>query len=202
MGGEATRSETVTADDVEDAAGTSMFPHVGRWSRGYEPDQVDRFFAKARIAYEGSLEGSLKAADVRGIAFDLVRGGYTPADVDAALDRLEGAFTRRERASYDSPERRREWQQQAAERAATVYPRLARPAGERFSPPEHGRGYAAADVDALCDRLAAYFDTGAEITAAEVREATFRSARRDRAYAEGPVDAFLDRVVEVLLAVE
>lgn len=199
--GEATRSEAVATDDVEDPTGTSMFPHVSRWSRGYEPDQVDRFFAKARIAYEGPLAGSLTAADVRRAAFDLVRGGYTPAEVDVALDRLEDAFTRRERASYDSPERRRQWQERAAEQAATLYPRLARPAGERFGPPEHGRGYAAADVDALCDRLAAYFDSGVEITAAQVRAATFRSAGRDKAYAEGPVDAFLDRVVEVLLAV-
>ena len=47
-----------------------------------------------------------------------------------------------------------------------------------------------------------YFDDGAELTAADIRSATFPSAARDRAYAEGPVDAFLDRAIDVLLAVE
>jgi len=189
-----------TSGDVARPAG--MFPRVGRWSRGYDPEQVDDFFARARVAYEGPLEASLRGDDVRGAAFDLVRGGYAPSSVDGALDRLEGAFVRRERAAFVGKRSQQEWMATVAERATTLYPRLVRPAGARFAPPEHGHGYAAEDVDAVLDRLVAYFDAGAPLGSGELRTATFRSARGGRAYAEGPVDAFLARAVEVLLAVE
>ncbi len=188
--------------DLPKESRTATFPHVGRWSRGYDPDQVETFFGRARVAYEGPLESSMRGDDVRAAAFDLVRGGYSPGAVDGALDRLEGAFVRRERAAFVARKSQQEWMGIVAERATTLYPRLVRPAGERFAPPSHGRGYAVADVDAVLDRLVAYFDAGATLTAGELRTATFRSARGDRAYAEGPVDAFVARAVEVLLAVE
>ena len=35
----------------------------------------------------------------------------------------------------------------------------------------------------------------------EIRHAVFPAAKRQRAYAEGPVDAYLGRAVEILLAV-
>ena len=54
----------------------------------------------------------------------------------------------------------------------------------------------------LLDRLAAYFDEGAPLRVDEVRLAVFQPARGRKAYAEGPVDAYLGRAVEILLAVE
>lgn len=180
------------------------FARAGRWSSGYDIEQVDEFFEQARAAYEAdSASGvSMTAEDVRAAAFDLVRHGYDPAHVDAALDRLEGAFVQRSRVRHIGQAGHDAWMDDVARRATTLYPRLVRPAGERFAPPERGRGYSAEAVDALLDRLVDYFDSGAELTAAEVRSATFPSASRDHAYAEGPVDAFLDRAVDVLLAVE
>lgn len=180
------------------------FPRAGRWSSGYDVEQVDDFFERARVAYESPPGGGeqMTAEDVRTAAFDLVRHGYDPGHVDAALDRLEAAFVQRERARSVSQAGQEVWMEEVAKRATTLYPRLVRPAGERFAPPERGRGYDRDAVDALLDRLVDYFDSGAELTAADVRSATFRSAPRDRAYAEGPVDAFLDRAVDVLLAVE
>jgi DivIVA domain-containing protein len=178
------------------------FPRSKRWSSGYDVDQVDEFFAEARAAYESDADSGMSAADVRAAAFDLVRHGYDPAHVDAALDRLEGAFVKRARARSIRTEGQGVWMDEVAKRATTLYGRLVRPAGERFAPPERGRGYSAEAVDALLDRLVDYFDSGAELSAAEVRSATFPSASGDRAYAEGPVDAFLDRAVDVLLAVE
>lgn len=47
-----------------------------------------------------------------------------------------------------------------------------------------------------------YFDQGRPLTSEEIRQATFRRARGHGGYAEGPVDAFFDRAVEVLLGVE
>jgi DivIVA domain-containing protein len=205
--GEATESAAGGAHHDEPTAGPldtgdAMFPHVARWSRGYDPDQVDAFFARARIAYEGPLEQSLGAEDVRSVAFDLVRGGYTPEAVDAALDRLEGAFLTRERAAFVARHGMAQWRARITEIARSLQPRTARPPGRRFAPPAHGLGYSAQDVDAVIDRLVDYFDHDSDLTAAELRTVTFRKARGDRAYAEGPVDAYLDRAVKVLLAVE
>lgn len=179
-----------------------VFPRAGRMSHGYDVEQVDEFFAGAREAYEATAGESMTAADVRAAAFDLVRHGYDPASVDAALDRLEGAFVQRARATSIGTDGQDGWMSDVAERATTLYPRLVRPAGERFAPPERGRGYDSDAVDALLERLVDYFDSGSELNAAEVRAVTFPSAPRDRAYAEGAVDAFLDRAVDVLLAVE
>ncbi|SED85135.1 DivIVA domain-containing protein [Ruania alba] len=178
-----------------------LFPTVSGWANGYDRDEVDEFFTRARAAYEGDGE-AMGAADVRGVAFDLLRGGYVPSAVDAALDRLEGAFVQRERADFIAANGQEAWMEQVADRATTLYPRLVRPAGERFAPPERGRGYAADSVDEVMDRLVDYFDEGRALSATELRHVAFPRASRSRAYAEGPVDAFLDRAVDVLLAVE
>lgn len=225
---------------------TELFPRVSATARGYDIEQVDAFFERARHDYEGSVSGEdatgsavstdaapspadaggsgdsdadasatpsstgtsrpstgpLDAAAVRVAAFDLVRHGYSPAAVDSALDRLEAAFVAADRADFIAENGQSAWMTGVVERATTLYERLTRPPGDRFAPPQHGRGYDAAQVDALLDRLVAYFDEGTPIQAAQVRSTTFDSAPRSRSYAEGPVDAYLDRVVDVLLAVE
>ena len=68
--------------------------------QGYDPDEVDDFFAHARAVYEQGPAAALASKDVRGVAFDMVRGGYVTAAVDAALDRLEAAFVARARAEF------------------------------------------------------------------------------------------------------
>lgn len=178
----------------------TMFPLVGRWSTGYQREQVEEFFDQARAAYEGGT--SMTAEDVRGAAFDLVRHGYAPASVDAALDRLEAAFVQRERATSIDTSGQSDWMELVADRATSLYGRLTRPEGERFAPPMRGRGYDRAAVDKVMDRLVDYFDSGRPLTASQLRVVTFPSAPKGRAYAEGPVDAFLDRAVDILLAVE
>lgn len=177
-----------------------LFPTVG-WGSGYDRREVEEFFTRARSAYEGGTE-EMDAEDVRTVAFELSRGGYDPTAVDAALDRLEGAFVQRRRADFIAAHGQDAWMEHVAQRATTLYPRLVRPAGERFAPPKRGRGYHTEDVDKMLDSLVDYFDAGGALTAAQLRHATFSTARKSRAYAEGPVDAFLDRAVDVLLAVE
>ena len=82
---------------------------------------------------------------------------------------------------------RQAWMDQVAELATSLYPRLLRPVGERFAPAPKS-GYSKRDVDALMDRIAAYFDSDGAVTSDEVRSATFGSAKRDRAYEETSVD--------------
>ncbi|MCG7287046.1 DivIVA domain-containing protein [Cellulomonas sp. ACRRI] len=184
-------------------SGGAMFRRVTGMRTGYHPEEVDDFFTHARTVYEQGPAGALSSRDVRTVAFDLVRHGYSTTAVDAALDRLEAAFVARSRADFIAERGRQAWMETLAEQARSLYGRLTRPAGERFAHPK-GRqaGYDAAEVDALCDRLVAYFDTNASLSAQEVRSAVFARRKGARAYAEGPVDAFLERAVDVLLAAE
>lgn len=180
-----------------------MFRTVSGLKRGYDPDEVDEFFEHARTLYETGPASELTGAQVRKVAFDMVRGGYVTSAVDAALDRLEHAFVARQRAHHVAERGQDAWMAELGAQARTLYGRLGRPDGDRFAPPQ-GRepGYEPADVDALCHRLVAYFDKGAPLTAAEVRSATFRRRNGRNGYAEGPVDAFFARAVDVLLGVE
>lgn len=182
---------------------TGMFRTVPRLRTGYDPDQVDEFFTHARRVYEGEVSEPLSGYDVRRAAFDLVRGGYRPAAVDSALDRLERAFISRQRAEFVATHGQQAWLEHLAAQARTLYGRLARPDGERFARARRGEeSYAVADVDALCHRLIEYFDHGQALTSDELRQATFARRRGADGYGEGPVDAFIDRAVEVLLGVE
>ncbi|GAA4423425.1 hypothetical protein GCM10023169_19060 [Georgenia halophila] len=189
---------------------TAMFPTAGRWRTGYDREQVEEFFTRARAAYEDgepprsdtAAADSIDEQDVRSAAFDLVRDGYATAPVDAALDRLEAAFVQRRRSAFIAERGEGAWMDRTADLATTLYPRLLRPHGKRFRAPEKGRGYDREAVDALMDRLVAYFDEGGEMTSSELRSTTFPSVPARRAYHEGTVDAYLARAVEVLVAVE
>ncbi|PZR55375.1 cell division protein DivIVA [Xylanimonas oleitrophica] len=181
----------------------ALFGTVSVLRTGYDKDEVDEFFDHARQAYEGRTDEELTGADIQTATFDLVRGGYDTHEVDAALDRLEAAFIARRRAEFVSAHGHDAWMGALAERARTLYGRLGRPDGEKFAPAGRGeQAYDKDDVDALCDRLVGYFDRQEPLTAAEVRSATFGRARGAEGYAEGPVDAFFARAVEVLLGVE
>jgi DivIVA domain-containing protein len=180
-----------------------MFRTVSRLHAGYDPKEVDAFFDHARQVYEGKVDEPLTGRDVRSTAFDLVRGGYVTGAVDAALDRLEAAFVARAREQFVARHGQSAWMAELADSARTLYGRLTRPDGERFAPGRRGEpSYDRADVDALCRRLVAYFDHGEALTAQEIRSATFGRRRGAGGYAEGPVDAFCHRAVEVLLGVE
>lgn len=181
---------------------TRTFSQAGRFKRGYDKKEVDEFFASARAAYEREPgAASLKASDVRRVAFHQVRGGYLTHEVDLALDRLETAFVRQERAENVATKGQNQWLAMVADRATTLYGRLVRPRGKRFRLAQ-GRGYRIGEVDDFLDRLSTFFEDGGEMTADEVRYQTFPAARGKDAYDEGVVDAFLARAVEVLTAVE
>lgn len=180
-----------------------LFPKVSSFTLGYSPREVDQFFARARQEYEKpGFATQLTAFDVRRVSFDLNRGGYSTAAVDAALDRLEVAFSVRARDRFVRERGHDAWMQDLALRAQTLYPRLRRPAGERFAAPKsfHG-GYDRTQVDAVLDRLTAFFDQGAPLTAEEVRAVTFTRRRSRAAYEERVVDAYLARAVDILLGV-
>lgn len=180
-----------------------MFRAVKGLQKGYDREEVDQFFTHARQLYEQAPGEALNSDDVRSAGFSLVRGGYATAAVDAALDRLESAYVARSRSEFVSRHGQKAWMDHLGDQARTLYGRLGREDGERFAPPAGRRlGYSAAEVDETCQRLISYFDDGKPLTAAEIRNVTFRAARGRKAYQEDSVDAFCARAVEVLLGVE
>ena len=81
-----------------------------------------------------------------------------------------------------------------------ILDRLSRPQRERFDRVGLGRwGYRIDEVDVVSDKIAGYFTSGAPVSPDQVRSVAFRMQRGG--YSEVQVDAVLDAVVEVMLAV-
>ncbi|MEJ2578323.1 MAG: DivIVA domain-containing protein [Kineosporiaceae bacterium] len=180
---------------------SDTFPRASRVSKGYDIEQVEAFLARARAAYEDTSRGpAMTSWHVRTVGFDLVRGGYDVEAVDAALDRIEDAFARREKQRGEERAGQAGWQNQLRSQENSLRAQLSRPDGERFP---RGSGleltYDIDQVDDLCQRVEESFATGRPLAPDAVRLAVFKSRRGSRGYREASVDAFLDRVVELLV---
>lgn len=172
---------------------------VGR-HKGYRQQDVDAFLAQARAAFERPADAEIDATAVRTVAFPLVRRGYQVGSVDAALGRIEDAFAAREREHALTREGARAWVGQSRALAQETLDRLTRPKRRRFRRAGILRfGYRIDEVDIVADKLARFLETGEPITVDQVRSVAFRMQRRG--YNEAQVDAVLDAVVEVMLAV-
>lgn len=123
---------------------------------GYHRRQVDRFMDRARTAYEGG--GGLRAADIRHVSFDAVKGGYRADQVDDVLDRLEDALARADRERRIEAEGEGAWNARVEASVEVLRGRLDRPDGGRFRRPVGDEGYDRTEVDALCRRIAGYLD--------------------------------------------
>ncbi len=177
------------------------FERTGVFSWGYDPEEVDAFLEQAKESYSNPQPGGTDEQAVRNVAFGRKRRGYRPELVDSALDRLETAFIQARRADTVQSDGENAWLNETYENAKSLYPRLIRPATERFADAE-GLGYDKADVDQLMDRLANYFDGKESLASDDVRSVTFNSAKKTNAYDAAVVDVYLERVVTVLVAVE
>lgn len=183
-----------------DRGPASEFPVTTGRTRGYERAAVDDLITRSRRAFETGADEPT-AADVRQAAFPLVRRGYQIAAVDAALGRLEDAFAARERKEAVATEGTSAWVEDTRANAQVLFDRLTRPAAHRFTRVGALRyGYRVDEVDLVADRISAYLDTGEPLTVEQVRAAAFRMQRGG--YSEAQVDAVLDAVVEVMLAVK
>jgi len=197
--------ERETAGEV---APRPAFPLVNR-GRGYERTAVDAFLLRARAAFEdgpdaaaadGSEDAPVTAQTVRDVSFPLARHGYAIAPVDAALGRIEDAFAARERAEALATVGAGTWVAQQRELAQEILDRLTRPRRHRFERASVLRyGYRVDEVDMVADKIAGYLAEGSNVTVEQVRSVAFRMQRGG--YREAQVDAVLDAVVEVMLAV-
>ncbi len=187
--------------DWQNVAVATTFPTAARSALGYDVDEVERFLEDARRAYsaDDSAPG-IEAAKIRATAFSMRKGGYSTSHVDAALERLEDAFAAREREREITEVGQKAWYAEARTKASDVVARLERPDGQRFHRVSFlGTGYHPKDVDAFAERLAGYFREGKALSLTEVRSVVFRP--KHGGYREAQVDAVLDAVVEVMLAV-
>jgi DivIVA domain-containing protein len=184
------------------SAPTATFPLTDGRAKGYDPKAVDEFLDRARAAFEGGLGAApvLSAADIRSAAFPMVRRGYRPEAVDAALARVEDAFAARERERVLAQAGTGEWIDRTRMRAQEILDRLSREPRHRFDRARGlGYGYRIDEVDLVADKIAAFLAEGRPVTVEQVRTVAFRMQRRG--YREAQVDAVLDAVVDVMLAV-
>ena len=174
----------------------STFPRARRSQPGYDIEQVEDFLEDARRAYatDARAATAIDSSAIRRMSFTMQKGGYSPAHVDAALERLEEAFARREHERGILEHGEAQWYAKVRER------RLRQPDGERFRRVSRiSRGYRMSEVDRFAGRIADYLEDGPEMTAREVRTAQFDA--QFGGYDEDEVDALLDTVVSLMLAV-
>ncbi len=183
----------------------ATFPRAERRDYGYDVKQVDAFMAKARRSYNNPDAGApVTSKEVRAVAFDPAKGGYEPRAIDAALDRIEDAFAERERDALIAKHGEEQWLQGISKLSTVLRARMHRRRGERFRRPtsRNAISYDIEDVDRLCEELLSYFEKDKPLSVDVVRRAVFRPAKGRNGYDEAQVDAFLDRVVELMAAID
>lgn len=166
---------------------------------GYDEQEVDRFVAAARAAYDAPGR-TLTAGDIRRTAFSMKRGGYTTRTVDAALERLEDAFAQRERETAVRSGSERAFYADTRRLAKEIIGRLERPDGARFDRVGFSRiGYSVREVDRFAVQARSYFEEGSQVPVERVRSIAFAPKRGG--YSEAQVDLLIDGLVETMLAV-
>lgn len=178
----------------------STFPReTEKGEYGYDVGAVDDFLRRARAAFEGTGP-DIASSIVRVTSFPLTRHGYRTDAVDAALARLEDALAARERNRALADDGAAAWVEATRAKAQEVLDRLSRETKARFDRVGILRfGYRVDEVDLVADKIAAYLARGTRVTPEQVRDVGFRMRRHG--YREQQVDAVLDAVIGIMLAV-
>lgn len=181
---------------------SSTFPRARRTVLGYDVTQVEAFIDEARQAYDADSEGplALSSSQIRQVSFALRRGGYSCRHVDAAAERLELAFARRERQHAIVATGDTAWIENGRARMDILIARFGRTAKHRFTRVGFlSRGYSVKEVDKFVDLARQSLPGATFLTAEDARNVAFRS--QFHGYDETQVDLVLDGLVDVLLAV-
>lgn len=173
------------------------FPRVEGRTLGYDPQEVDEFIEKARQAYSDPATTLVDAARLRSQGFSLVRNGYSVSAVDGAIDRLEDVFVEREFKARVANFGESNMASEIIRLQNLIQGRTERPRGRKFKRVAWPlRGYSVRAVNALCKRVQDHIAGDAPLDIPTVRRAIF--VQRRRGYNESQVDAFIDRVLELL----
>ena len=173
------------------------FVQSGKRKLGYDISQVDEFLALAKEQFSDPSRDLVSSLDVRSIRFKLVKNGYSISVVDAALEKLEDTFASAEFSKEVSIQGFFEFEEEVDILRAELVARASRPRKKKFSKRKYpNKGYNVKQVDKFCSQLGNTLETKADLSVKEVRTATFKSKRGG--YAEYQVDAFLEKVVELI----
>lgn len=173
------------------------FPSADAKALGYVKPQVDEFVELARLQFADSNLELVTSNLIRNTEFDLTAGGYLVSAVDTAMDRLEDAFAAREvqrqklfRGEFAVTDR--------LDRVTEIVRgRLLRSKGKKFSRVNYlYRGYDKKQVDKLCQLIENHLSQKEPLQINTIRRSIFKAKRGG--YVESQVDAFIDRVVEIL----
>lgn len=188
--------------NVKNTEGT-VFPTVEKPQKGYDKEQVDSYLqtVKAIFYNEPATTSSITAKDLRTKSFNLRNKGYDPRYVDAALDRLEDVFYAREREEFLKKNGYTVFKQKNDKLLQELYGRMEREKKQRFKTRSFlAHGYRISQVDAALDQIAQVISKPGIVKPNQIRHLRFHSQRGG--YDEAQVDAFLDAVVDYLLAVK
>ena len=162
----------------------STFPKVAKGKLGYAIDEVDSLIARARDQYSSDTARTLDWRQLTSHGFTMVKTGYQPEAVDAAIDKLQDTFAARDLSSNRIGELR-----------IALLGRVSRPKGRRFSKAGVMRlGYSRSQVDAVIKVIEEYLEGGEKLLIDEIRNMRFKVQRGG--YIESQVDSFIDRLVE------
>lgn len=169
--------------------------------RGYDTQQVDSYLTEVKKVFETKnfASASVTSSDLRNKSFDLKRKGYDPRYVDSALDRLEELFFENEKQQFFVEYGAEEWNRFVAELVQELLGRMTRPKNERFKKTNIlAHGYRRSQVDAALDQISKAFRKPGAVKPSQIRQVRFYAQRGG--YDEAQVDAYLDSLVEYLLA--
>jgi len=164
---------------------------------GYNVDQVNSFMEQARRQYLDATVEIFTVKAVRESRFDLEKHGYSISAVDSAMEKLEDIFAQRELERQLARFGYGQFVADSTELRELLGSRVNRKAKKKFARRRWpNQGYNCKEVDRLCSQLATHLAGTSRLTAKDVRLSVFKTKRGG--YAEHQVDAFIDKIVELI----
>lgn len=204
------------AKKPETEQGASGIALVGKRKWGYDVPQVDEFLERAHKLYDS--EGmQLTQRDIQNVSFEMRKGGYAIAQVDAALARLERAVVDKQTTWEITQHGRVAWKAETEDLYRQIATHAQRPERKRFAAgkdkqPSYDRKQVDRLVDQIVDKAAAELGVdGADrdrskkdidLNAQRVANVIFTQRRGKHGYDERQVDYYINACVQLLSRIE
>lgn len=204
------------AKKPETEQGASGIALVSKRKWGYDVPQVDEFLERAHKLYDS--EGmQLTQKDIQNVSFEMRKGGYAIAQVDAALARLERAVVDKQTTWEITQHGRVAWKAQTEDLYRQIAGHAQRPQRKRFAAgegkqPSYDRKQVDRLVDQVVDKAAAELGIdGADqdqskkdidLNAQRVANVIFTQRRGKHGYDERQVDYYINACVQLLSRIE
>jgi len=174
-----------------------QFSRAGKTKPGYEPEQVNEFLVFAKDQFSNPESQLLTAELIRATRFRLEKNGYSISAVDAAMEKLEDVFASRELERTIQIIGLQAFNALLQLGQELLENRISKRSRRRFKRRSFPyRGYNRRQVDIFCSQVATHLNQSSELTVKQVRLVAFKTQRGG--YAEYQVDAFIEKLVEVL----